>query len=134
MDASEEGAGEFVEACGDAAILLQLVEEAFDEVALAVKREVRFARLFAIGPRRDDRRDASRLERLDEGVGVVTSVADECLGLEVFEQWLGLCDVGRLSRCERDGNRIAERVDNGVDLRCQAAARTADGLGLAVFF
>jgi hypothetical protein len=45
-----------------------------------------------------------------------------------------LRDVGRLPRRERQRDWVAERIDDGMDLRRQAAARAADGLLLAVFF
>jgi hypothetical protein len=114
--------------------VLQFVEEALDEVALAVEGEVRRPRLLAVGLRRDDRRDSPLLERLDERVGVVALVGDDGVGLKRFEQRLGLRDIGSLARCERKCDGVAERVDDGVDLRRQAAARAADGLALAVFF
>ena len=47
---------------------------------------------------------------------------------------MGLSDVGRLPWRQRQRNRVVECIDDGVDLCCQAAAGTADGLILAVFF
>ena len=47
---------------------------------------------------------------------------------------LGLRKVGSLPRRDRQRDGIAERIDDGVDLGRQAAARAADGLVFAIFF
>ena len=114
--------------------MLELVEEALDEVALAIEGEVGRSGLLAVGLRRDDRRDVTPLERFDERVGVISLVGDQSLGPEAFEQRLGLRDVGGLPRRQRQRDRVAERIDDSMDLGRQAAARAADGLVLAVFF
>ena len=96
--------------------------------------EIRWARLLAVGLGRNDGSDPALLETLDECVGVITLVGDDGLGLDRLEQRLGLRDVGRLPRRQRERDRIAEIVDNSVDFRRQAATRATDGLVLAVFF
>ena len=118
--ASKERIGELVVARGDAAVLLDLVEEALDEIALAVEGEVGLARLLAVGLGWDDRRDATLLEILDERICVVALVGDDGLRLEVLEQRPGLRDVGRLSRRERKRDGVAESIDDGVDLGRQS--------------
>jgi hypothetical protein len=40
---------------------------------------------------------------------------------EVFEQRLGLRYIVNLSRCERERDWIAERIDGGVNFRRQSA-------------
>lgn len=57
QDASQKRAGEFVEAGCYRPVVLELVEEALDEVALAIEGEVGRSRFFAVGLRRDDGRD-----------------------------------------------------------------------------
>ena len=54
--------------------------------------------------------------------------------LYLVEKGRSLSDVGRLTRRQRQRDRIAECIDDGVDLCRQTAAGTADGLILAVFF
>ena len=114
--------------------MLEGVEEAFDKIALAVEGEVGFSRVLAVGFRRNDGRYAALLELLDEGIAVVSLVADEGARLDLVEQRRGLSDVGRLPRRQRQRDRVAECIDDGVDLCRQAAAGTADGLIVAVFF
>ena len=48
--------------------MLDLIEEALNEVALAVECKVAVADLFSVGLRRNDRRDVARFEPLDERV------------------------------------------------------------------
>ena len=97
-------------------------DHALDQIALAVEGEVAGALLFAIGFRRDDGRDLAVFQGGDEPVGVVALVGEQRFGLEPFEQRLGLCDVGGLPRRQRQCDGIAERIDDGMDLRRQAAA------------
>jgi hypothetical protein len=114
--------------------VLELVEEALDEVALTVESKVGLARVFAVGLRGNDWRDAAVLERLDERVGVVAFVGEKGFRLDLLQQRLRLRDVGRLPRRERQCDRVAQRIDEGMYLRRQAAARAPDGLVFAVFF
>jgi hypothetical protein len=114
--------------------LLQGIEEALDKIALAIEGEVGLSRVLAVGFWRNDGGDPAFLELLDEGIAVVSLVADEGVRLDLVEQGRGLSDVGRLPRRERQRDRVAECIDDGVDFRRQAAARTADGLVLAIFF
>ena len=77
---------------------------------------------------------SSASDSLDEAVGVVALVGQDGASLDVGEQRLGLCDVVRLTGRDRYGDGQAERIDDGVDLRAQAAARTADGLVVGIVF
>ena len=133
-DCGKKSVCQLVVAGSDGAKLLELVEEPFDEIALAVEGEVGVAWLEAVGLGRTDGCDASALERVDQGVGVISFVGQKCLGLDLIEQRRRLADIGRLPRGERQGDGIAQRIDDGVNLGGQAAAGSADGLVLAFFF
>lgn len=102
--------------------MLQFLEEALDEIALAVEGKVRLPRFLAVGFRRNNGGDVTRLERLDKGVGVVALVGNESLGLDPAQQRLSLGDVGRLPRRQRENDRIAECIDDGVDLGRQSTS------------
>ena len=88
----------------------------------------------AIGLRWDDGRDAPFFERLDQRVGVIALVGEECFRLDLIEQRHRLRDVGRLTRGERQCHGIAERIDDRMDFGRQPTAGSADGLILAAFF
>jgi hypothetical protein len=87
------------------AVLLQGVEEVLDEIALAVDGEVGLSRFLAVGFRRNDGRDPELLELLDEGVRVISLVADEAVRLDLVEKRRSLSDVGRLPRRQRQRQR-----------------------------
>ena len=55
------------------------------------------------------------------------------LGVDARQQGCGT-DVGGLSRCEFTTGAVAERFDQGMNLRGQATARAADGLGAISFW
>ena len=133
LDPGEEICGEFVIAGGDGTKVLEFVEEALDEVALAIEREITTARRLAVGLGRNHRRDVAPFECVDEGVGVEGLVAKQRPWIDRFQQRLRASQIVRLSGREHHLDGIAERIDQGVDFGGQPAARAADRL-FAVFF
>jgi len=133
VQSGEEVAGGLFVAGRDASELLEIIEEALDEIAFGVKREIAVAFDLAVRLGRDDRADFARLYALDEAIGVVTLVAEHGFGFDLGGQRLGLRDVVGLAAGQGERQRIAERVDDRVDFRRQAAARTAYGLVQAPF-
>ena len=133
MDSCEEvSSGFFVAGC-DGSELFESIEETLDEVAFGVEREVAIARDLAIRFWRDDRLDRPGFEAFDEGVGIVAFVAEEGFGLHFSREGLGLGDVVDLAAGEAERQRVAQGVDNHMDLGGQAAARAAYGLVEAPF-
>ena len=133
MDASEESLGEFVVTGGDGSEMLEQIEETFNEVAFAVEDEVARARGFSVGFGWDNRGDRSVVEGGDEGVGVEGLIGDQGAGAGGFDQRFGAGQIVILARAEHHLDRIAEGVDERVNLGGQSAAGSADGLR-AVFF
>jgi len=73
----------FVPVCrsgGDKAKLLETIEQALDQVAIAVQMRVECPGGELVGSRRDDRLRAAGFDHLDQRVGVVTLVGDHGLG------------------------------------------------------
>jgi hypothetical protein len=134
LNASDKRVGEFVEACGDASVLLELSKKALDKIALAVEGKVGFARFFSVRFGRDYGGNAARLEACDEGVRVIALVSEDRSSLDLFEQRLGLFDIMHLALRNRKYQRVAEGVDDRMDLCAQTAAGAPDGLVAAVFF
>ena len=122
MQTCEEVARGLLVAGGDCAELLDDVEEALDQVSFAVECEIAGSLGLAVRFRRDDRLDASQFEALDEAVCVIALVGEDRLYFDLFGKRLGLRDVVNLAAGEADDERIAERVDDGVNLRRQPAA------------
>ena len=128
MEAGEEIARSFFVAGRDASELFDELKETLDEVGFGVEGEVAIARDLAIRFWRDDRLDGADFEALDKAVGVVAFVAEEGFGLHFSREGLGLGDVVDLAAGEAERQRVAESVDDHMDLGGRAAARAAYGL------
>ena len=113
--------------------MLERIEETLDEIAFAVEGEVARAWGFSVGFGWDDRGDRAIVEGRDEGVGVEGLVGDQRSGIDGFDQRFSAGEIVILARAEHHLDRIAEGVDERVDLGGQSAAGSADGLR-AVFF
>ena len=113
--------------------MLDFVEEAFDEIALTIKREITIALHFAVGLWRDHWNDCPPIERVDLRIGVVSPVADEGARISSLEQRLRAGEIMVLSRRQHQAEGIAQGIDERVDFGGQSSARSADGLR-AVFF
>lgn len=134
MEAGEEIARGLLVTGGDAAKMLDSIEEPLDEIAFAVKREVAVAFDFAVGFWRDHRLDDARFEALDEAVAVVSLVGEKRFGIGLRHQFFGLRHIVDLAAGEAEHEWISQGVDDGMDFRRQAAARAAYGLVLTPFF
>jgi hypothetical protein len=88
VDAGQKISGELIVTCCDGAKVLEFVEEAFDEVALAVEGEIAWQWNCAAGVGRNNRGDSSAGEGFDEGIGVEGLVANQCLRIGVLQQRL----------------------------------------------
>ena len=74
-DGGEEVSRELVEAYGDASEVLELAEEAFDKVALAVDRHVDGPSDRTLRGAGDAGLSAGTADQIDDGVAVVAAVA-----------------------------------------------------------
>ena len=101
MNGGQEIAREFVIARGDGPEMLELIEKSLDEISLAVEGEVALALDDAVGLGRNDRCDSPRLQKLDQGVCVISLVAEEGLRIDFIEHRLGLAEIGGLSGRQR---------------------------------
>ena len=133
MQACEKVASGFFVAGGDASELLDELKETLDEVAFGVEGEVAIARDLAIRFWRDDRLDSPDFEALDKAVCVVAFVAEEGVGLHFSREGFSLGDVMDLAAGEAERQRVAQGVDDHMDLGGRTAARAAYGLVEAPF-
>jgi hypothetical protein len=113
--------------------VLEFVEEALDEIALAIERKVASPRDLSVGFRRDHRDDLSFCESVEQHIGIVGLVAEEGLWIGPFEQRLCASQIVSLPGREHHVDGIAERIDQDMNFGGQSAAGSADRL-LAVFF
>jgi hypothetical protein len=113
--------------------VLEFVEEALDEVAFAIEREIASPLGLSVGLWWDDRSDSSLGQGVDKRIGVVGLVADQGIWMGGFDQRLGTSQIVGLTGREHQVDRIAEGIDERVDFGGQSAAGSADRLP-AVFF
>jgi hypothetical protein len=134
-DGSEEVPGELVVSGGDTSEVLQLVEQALDEVAPSVEGVVDRALLPSVALGRDVRPGAVFGDQIEDGLGVIAAVGDGIGGrIEAVEQDGHGGFVGRLTRGQDEPDRQAVGIGDGVDLRAQSSTRPTDGVIRAPFF
>lgn len=88
LNSGEKIPGEFVAAYGDCAKILEFVEEAFNEIALAVERKVAIPRGLAIGFWGNHRGDLSLCKSVEQHIRIISVVAERSLWIGPFEQQL----------------------------------------------
>lgn len=131
VDGCGEGGGEFVVSRGDASPVFESAEHSFDHVALAVELSVERVRALAGGIVRNDGQRSALGEELAQSVAVVSGVGCADSGRrQGRKQAFGGADVSELPCRDLNGYRAAMPVDDGVDFRRPAAARTANRLDL----
>ena len=134
-DGCEEVSCELVVARGDAPEVFELVEEAFDEVALAVERGIDRALDLAVLLGRDVGPRAVIDDEFDDGLGVIAPVGDGVAGRgKAANQRRHGGLVGGLARAQQEAQRQAAGIDDDVDLAAQSATGTANGVIRAPFF
>lgn len=135
QDGGEEVSGRFVVAGRDAAEVLQLVEEAFDEIALSIDCAVDRALNLAVTAGRDMSPPAAAFDQIDQGASIISAIGDEiAAGFDLFDQCRCHRLVRRLARRQNDSHRQARLVDDGIDLGAQSSTRTANGVIRTPFF
>ena len=113
--------------------VLELIEEAFDEVAFAVEREIARPHGLAVSLGRDDRSDSPLGEGGDEWVCVVCLVAKQCVWIGGVDKLFRASKIMSLAWREHQRDGIAQGVDECVNFGGQSTARSADRLR-AIFF
>ena len=134
-DRREEVCGELVIACCDAAKVLELVEASLDEISLAVDFTIDHAANADVALRGDMRGSAIRFDLVDDGLGEVTAVGNDVFGQrQAFDESGKGRFVRRLAGRQKQANRQAVVIHDGVDLGGQSSTRTTDGVIRTPFF
>ncbi len=84
LNSGEEISGKLVVTCGDGAKVLEFIEEALDEIALAVERKIASSLDVAARHRWDDRSDSPLAERVGQSISVECLIADQSVGIDAF--------------------------------------------------
>src|SRR6476659_4643025 len=104
-------------------------------MARGIKLLVIVARRGPVGSRRDHRGFAGGGQwRKDASIGVERLVGDQRIGLHRGQQVVRPLQVVCLAAGQEEVDRVAQRVDQGVDLGAQSAALAPDCVVLTSFF
>ena len=135
MDGGEKIPGRFVIAGRDCSVLLEFAVEILDEMACFVQFLVEEARDFAVAFGRDHGGLARRKQRFDHAfVGIKGFVPQQGIGLHLRQQRVGAFEIMGLTGGQKEGERIAQGIDQAVDFCAQSAFAAPDRLIFAVFF
>lgn len=122
MDHGEEVFGELVVTGSDAAEVLELAEEAFDQIAFAIERFAEAWFPFAVGFGRDVGHGALRLNEVADAISIIGFVGqNDGVRIETIKQAICGRSVVRLTRCQTEPDRESLGVDDRVDLGREAA-------------
>ena len=118
----------------DVTELFELVEEAFDEIALAIERLLPAEPSLAPDHVGNVGDGAAGLEMLPEPIGVVGLVGDQDgASLEVGQEGVGGGQIVGLTRSDQELDRPPLAVDAGVDFGREPAATAAHATISTVF-
>jgi hypothetical protein len=112
----EEVAGGLVIACGDGSKLLEFGKEVLNQMPCRVSVTVEFPWLLTIGLRRDHRSLSRSSLWLDYSpVGIEGLIGDQHIGLHIWQEFVSPHKVMGSATGQMKTNRIAERINQGVD-------------------
>jgi hypothetical protein len=135
MDACQEVSGGFVIARCDSAELLEFGEEVLDQVARFVDVPVVVPLDFPICLGRDHGGLMLVGQHGDNPfIGIICLIGDQQISLHVGEQVIGPDQIMGLAAAQREGDRIAQRINQSMDFGAQSAAGSSDGLVFPRFF
>jgi len=121
------------EASGDSSEVLNLVEEALDEIAEAMKETTEGGDVDAPGHGFDVGPGSASSDALAQDVAVVGTVTEENLTFSKgVEQVGGTLSIVGLAFGDLQGDRIAVGVHQSVDLGCQSTSRAPHASGSRV--
>lgn len=113
--------------------MLELAEEALDQIALAVDAPVNGTMDQTLAGRRDVSLGAACPDQVEQSIGVIATVGDDMAALQPFEQMGCGTQIVGLPCGEHEPDRQTVLVNKHVDLGAQSSTRTADGVIFAPF-
>ncbi len=135
MDCAEEIPGGLVVARGDCAELFESAVEVLDQMARFVGVLVISALDFSVALGWDHRGFSCGAQRLDHPlVSIKGFVGEQGIGRHLRQKGVGALQIVGLARGQKERQRIAQRVDQSMDLGAQPALAAADRLVFAFFF
>ena len=124
-NACKKVSGELVEAGGDSAEVLKFVEEAFDEISLAIEGMVDRTLVLARLEGRNVRSRPMIGDDVDHSLGIVSTIGHGIRSrLQTLEQSRHGGLVRSLARGQEKAYRQAVGINHGMELRAQSSTRT----------
>src|SRR5690348_3034096 len=134
-DCGEEVPCELVVAGCDAPEMFDLIEEALDEVALAIEIGVDATNDPHVTLAWDVSGGAESIEEFDDCSGAIAAIGNRMASRpQALDQAGQRRFVGSLAGRQEEADRQAHMVDDGMDLGRQSSTRTANGVIRAPFF
>ena len=125
---------EFLIARGDTAEWFELIKESLDEVTGLITMMVIVAWSSSIRARWNHRFGRVGLNLLHQGITVIAFIGNDGLGIGRHgQQGVGLTHVGLFGARQGESDRVAQRINDAVNLGSETARRAAQSLR-AVFF
>ena len=135
MDCGEKVSGGLVVAGGCGSVLFELAIEVFHEVARFVHFLVIGALDLSIAFGRDHGGFSCRKQGFDDTqIGIEGLVRQQGIGLHPRQQRVSAFQIVGLPCGQQERQRIAQRIDKGMNLGAQSAFTAPDRLVFAVFF
>jgi hypothetical protein len=135
MDCGEEISSGFVVAGRDSAEFLEVAEEVLNEMTRLESRFVVGALVYTIAPGWDYGSFPRCAKRVDHTlIGVECFVCQQRVSLHPRQQRVGAFQIMGFARGQKEGEWIAQGVNQRVDFGAQPAVAGPDRLVLAVFF
>ena len=130
MDEGKETSSELIVACGDSAELLELEEELFHKMAFLVEPPIDIPRIGLVFSGWDAEIRIMIGDKLAQRPFAVSFVREDGRAFQAnpAEQFFSDSDIVGVASGQYDLNRIAQGVDNGVNLGTSAASTDTDAL------
>lgn len=123
-----ESTSQLVVSSGDATKLLESIEETFDQVSGFVVVPINLPFMVAVGTRRNIRSCSLFLNGFHQGIAVIP-----LLGGYAGKQGRPLGDIGNLTPCQKDADRVTKRIHTRMNLGGQPTSRATERLIRIVF-
>ena len=107
MGEGQEVAGRFLVACGDAAVVLEAVDEALDKIATLVFLPVVPPLNDSVFQRWNDRLRVALPQQVQKSVRIISPVGNDCSRLTPLACWWARMIVESSNRASRSGRRTA---------------------------
>jgi hypothetical protein len=135
MDRGEEISSGFVVTCRDSAEFLEIAEEVLNEMTRLESRFVIGTLVSAIASGWDHGSFSRCTKRVDYAlIGVECFVCQQSVSLHLRQQRIGAFQIMGFARGQKEGEWIAQGVNQRVDFGAQPAVAGPDRLVPAVFF